>query len=68
MELRLESKEHEELMKMFEKIYSYLRLDRENRNMWREKIIYQNGEANELFLAFRVGYSYGKKFGNNFDM
>lgn len=68
MELRLESKEHEDLMKMFEKIYSHLRLDREDRRMWSKKIIYQNGEANELFLAYRAGYSYGKKFGNYFDL
>lgn len=68
MELRLGSKEHEEIMKMFEKIYSYLRLEREPISMWSKKIIYQNGETNELFLAYRAGYSYGKEFGNYFDL
>ena len=56
----LNSKEHIDLMAMFEKTFSHLRLDREARELWSMGKIYQSGEANELFLAFRRGFAYGK--------
>jgi len=56
----IESKEHYELMEMFEKDFDYLRLDREkNKELWKSKQVYQSGEVNQLFLAYRLGYSYG---------
>lgn len=53
------SKEHYELMAQFEMAFKGKRLDREkNKSLWAMGNIYQNGEANELFKAYRAGYSY----------
>lgn len=47
-------------MAMFEREYKgSCRLDREDRSVWKYRI-YQNGEANNLFLAYRRGYAFGK--------
>ena len=55
------SKEHHELMKFFERRFSSLRLDREkNREQWKTGNIYEAGETNTMFLAFREGYALGK--------
>lgn len=55
------SKEHEDLMKMFEKQYKHKRLDKEkDRDVMKNGNIYQNGEVNELFIAYRKGYALGK--------
>ena len=56
----LHTKEHHELMQQFEKEFPYLRLDREPKELWPKSIIYQDGEVNQLFLAYRQGYSFGK--------
>lgn len=54
------SKEFYELLEQFEKQYRHLRLDREDTTLWPRSHIYQNGEVNQLFLAFRRGYFLGK--------
>lgn len=54
----LTSKEHYELMAQFEKEFKGLRLDREPKDLWPQGHVYQNGEANALFLAYRRGYAY----------
>lgn len=54
------SKEHYELMEQFEKEFYPMRFDRENKNLWAKGIIYQDGNVNNLFKAFRLGYSLGK--------
>lgn len=56
----LNTLEHEELMNEFEKTFKYERLDREDRSLWAKSLIYQNGQTNALFLAYRHGYALGK--------
>lgn len=58
--MKLNDKEHYDLMAQFEKTYSYLRLDRE-KNFDYQKIgqLYESGETNELFKAYRAGYAFG---------
>lgn len=58
--MSLLSKEHYELIEMFDKLYSHVRLDKEDKAYWSKGNIYQNGEVNNLFLAFRHGVAYGK--------
>ncbi len=55
-----ETKEFYDLLAAFEKIYSYLRLDKESKSMYRNGAFYQNGEANHLFKAFMHGYQVGR--------
>jgi hypothetical protein len=55
------SKEHYDLMAQFDKLFKHFRLDKENRSEWSRGCIYQNGEVNELFKAFRQGYMLGKQ-------
>lgn len=54
------SKEHHDLMAAFEKEFVGHRMDREDKTLWAKGNIYQNGETNNLFLAFRRGAAYGK--------
>lgn len=58
----INSSEHDELMKRFEH-YSCGKFhpDVEDVSLWRKDIIYQNGELNRLFLAFRSGYEFAKE-------
>ena len=58
--MTLTSKEHYELMGHFERLHKGLRLDREEKHLWPIGQIYQNGEANALFIAFRHGYTLGQ--------
>lgn len=47
-------------MSQFEKEFSQENLAKENKTMWIKGIIYQNGMVNNLFLAYRRGYTLGK--------
>lgn len=58
------SKEHYELMAQFEKEFSHHRLGRESKEMWKTGAVYQNGMANELFMAYRKGHSYARSVSN----
>ena len=58
----LKDKEHYDLMDAFERSRAG-RFDKEEKSLWLRGRIYQNGRANELFLAFRDGYAYGKCVG-----
>lgn len=56
-------KEHYDLISAFERNPLFTRsrrLDKEDKAMWAKGNIYQCGVTNELFLAFRNGYAYGK--------
>lgn len=53
------TKEHYELMEIFEREHKCKR-EKEPKELWAKGHIYQNGHVNELFLAFRKGYSLGK--------
>lgn len=57
--LTLSSKGHYEMMAQFEKQFKGNRLDREAKEMWEKGRVYQSGETNNLFLAFRQGVAYG---------
>lgn len=59
-QMTIVSKEHYELIEMFEKIYTGPRLDKEDKSYWAKGNVYQSGEVNALFLAFRHGAAYGK--------
>lgn len=58
--MTLLSKEHYELIAQFDKDFSHCRLDKEEKSLWSIGQIYQNGETNNLFKAYRMGHSYGK--------
>ena len=51
---------HYGLMEMFEREFKGMRLDREAKEYWAKGRIYQHGEVNQLFLAYRKGYALGK--------
>jgi hypothetical protein len=55
----LKTKEHSDLTEMFEREYKG-RLDKEPKDLWARGRVYQDGQINELFLAYRRGYAYGK--------
>lgn len=52
------TKEHYDLMAQFDRQFPG-RLDKEPKELWAKGNIYQDGNRNELFLAFRRGYAYG---------
>lgn len=54
------SKEYYEMLSNFEKHYTGRRFDKESAEFQKSGNIYQDGEVNNLFLAFRLGYSYAR--------
>ena len=54
------TKAHYDLMGLFEREFKHRRLEREEKALWTKGVIYQDGQTNELFLAYRRGYAYGK--------
>ena len=54
------TKEFYDQVAVFERIYSNLRLDKEDKKLWRKKQFYQNGETNKLFIAFLEGFAMAK--------
>lgn len=58
------SQEHYDLLAHFESILKKreagLRFDKEDKSLWVRGHIFQHGETNQLFLAFREGYALGK--------
>jgi hypothetical protein len=56
----LNTKEHYDLMAKFEQDFKNERLDKENKELWSKGRIYQDGTVNNLFLAYRLGYSFRK--------
>ena len=55
----LKSQEHYDLMAQFEREFSG-RFDKEPKKSWAHGYIYQDGQVNELFLAYRRGYALGR--------
>ena len=55
----LKDKEHYDLIAAFERSHKE-RFDKEDKALWPKGIIYQDGRANELFLAYRNGYAYSQ--------
>lgn len=58
--MTLNSKEHIEIMKAFEASRLGNRYDVEARELQEKGYIYQCGETNNLFIAFRHGYARGR--------
>jgi hypothetical protein len=58
--MTLLSAEHYDLMAAFEREFRGQRLDREAKHLWPQGVVYQSGETNNLFLAYRRGYALAK--------
>jgi hypothetical protein len=56
----LNTAEHYDLIDQFDKEFKGSRLDKEPKDGWHRGIIYQDGQVNQLFLAYRRGYALGK--------
>lgn len=56
----LMTKEHYELIDMFDRLFKHERLDKEDKSLWKQGNVYQDGHVNNLFLAFRHGFAYGR--------
>lgn len=54
------TKEHYNLINTFEREFNGMRHDKEPKDLWPRGIIYQDGNVNNLFLAYRKGYALGK--------
>lgn len=54
--MQIHTQEHIDLMAMFEREHSG-RKDKEPKNLWPMGRIYQDGQINKLFLAYRKGYA-----------
>lgn len=59
MGMKLRSAEYYELITQFEKIYKGYRIDKEPKELWHKRIVYQDGELNKLFTAYFNGFAYG---------
>jgi len=64
MSLTIKSQEHYELMSNFERDFKGNRLDKESKELWPRGIVYQDGNVNELFKAYRFGYALHKAKAN----
>ena len=59
--MALLSKDHYEMIEFFDRAFKgQFRLDKEDKSMWASGYVYQHGDANRLFKAFREGVAYGK--------
>lgn len=59
--MQIHTAEHYELMREFEKCFKHLPTNRkESKELWSKGYVYAHGETNELFLAYRHGYAYGR--------
>lgn len=54
------TQEHYDLMAQFDREFKGERLDKEAKSFWAQGAIYQDGQVNKLFLAYRRGYALGK--------
>jgi hypothetical protein len=58
--MQIVTQEHGDVMAQFEREFKGRRLDRELKAFWVKGLVYQDGEVNELFLAYRRGYALAK--------
>jgi uncharacterized membrane protein len=62
MELNLFGKEHYDLLDQFERDRGLRAPVREkDKEWWKRGYIYCNGEINKQFVAYRMGYTLGKR-------
>jgi Flp pilus assembly CpaE family ATPase len=65
--MQLHTREHSELMERFEREFKSLPVSRkEPKEYWSRGIIYCHGETNNTFLAYRMGYAFGRAVGAQF--
>jgi hypothetical protein len=58
--MTLTSKEHYDLIENFEREFKGCgRFDKEAKEFWAKGCVYQHGQVNQLFLAYRRGYALG---------
>lgn len=55
--MQIGTKEHYDILTAFEKSHSGLRFDKEPTELWKQGIIYQDGEVNKLYGSFILGYA-----------
>lgn len=58
--MELGTKEFYEIMSNFERNFKDMRLDKEDENLWKMGVVYQCGETNALYQAYRLGYALGR--------
>lgn len=63
--MKIGTKEHYELMDFFERSFVKRDCQRESSDIQKIGHVYQNGEINRQFLAFRAGYAFGKSVGRD---
>ncbi len=56
----LKTQEHYDLMAQFERDTKYGAFTKEDKSMWAKGYIYANGEINQKFLTYRMGYAFAK--------
>ena len=62
----LKTQAHYNLMDQFEQdikktnVHFNPQLERVDKSLWAQGQIYNHGETNSLFLAYRLGYAFGK--------
>lgn len=58
--MKIGSKEHYEMLDSFEKsarLYLRGRFEREDKSQWAKGNFYENGEVNQMFKVFSMGYA-----------
>lgn len=56
----LKTQDHYDLMDQFEREFKgEARMDKEAKEFWSKGCVYQHGDLNKLFLAYRRGYALG---------
>lgn len=58
--MKVGTKEFYDILSQFEKNYYHMRLDKEPADAWAKGTIYQNGETNNIYQAYMLGYSLGR--------
>lgn len=58
--MQVGTKEFYEILLSFERDFNYMRLDKEDKSLWKESIVYQDGETNKIYQAYSLGYALGR--------
>lgn len=58
--MQIKTQEHYDLLAQFEREFTGHRTDKERKDLWAMGHVYQDGQLNEIFLAYRKGYALGK--------
>ena len=58
--MKVGTKEFDDILANFEKNFYHMRLEKESKDFWSMGQIYQNGETNNAYKAYVMGYSFGR--------